>query len=91
MLNCTSETPSMHHNPKVLDDRLNKKYKVRRSSGRIETDWKLREAHIASQYDIQFVKPTDVVVVYKKIPRGGEMTKAVKLKEFMEMNPSYQV
>ena len=80
----------VHVNPKHSDTRLSQKYTVRRSNGTIENDWKLREAHIASQYNIVVDSETDrVMVLYKLLRDGGEMTKAVPYSDFIQLNPEY--
>ena len=80
-----------HINPRILDPRLSRLYVIKRSSGRLENDWKLREAHIASQYKISIddIEDHKFVIVYKKNPNGGEMTKAVKVDEFKLYNPEF--
>ena len=79
----------LHRNPTINDTRLDKKYNVRRSNGTVETDWKLREAHIASTYNI-IVSPRErVMVLFKPHKNGGEMTKAVPCSNFIKLNPTY--
>ena len=75
---------TQHVNPQHADIRLSHDYSVRRSDGSIENDWKLREAHIASRYNIVFDSETErVMVLYKSLKNGGEMTKAVPYAEFL--------
>ena len=78
-----------HMNPVHADIRLTHKYNVRRSSGTIENDWKLRDAHIASRYNIILSPRQKVMVLYKTMTNGYEMTKAVPFEVFKQMNPTY--